>query len=159
MKKLKIAQVAPLWLTIPPQAYGGIERIVAMLCDGLVDKGHEVTLFAAPGSKTKAKLISVLKNRCWKRTFPGPTLSGICAICPKRTKWPTAANLTSSTATWTSGGFFHNLTKVPTLHTMHNPLYRTNADATKDDRLRLFTEEGPERTSFLSVVPPKSRRW
>ena len=59
MKKLRIAQIAPLWITIPPTKYGGIERIIAILCDGLVQKGHEVTLFAAPGSKTEAKLISV----------------------------------------------------------------------------------------------------
>ena len=55
-KKLRIAQIAPLWVTVPPKKYGGIERIVAMLCDGLVEKGHEVTLFAASGSKTKAKI-------------------------------------------------------------------------------------------------------
>ncbi len=62
MKKLRIAQIAPLWITIPPLKYGGIERIVAMLCDGLTAKGHEVTLFAAPGSTAKGKLISVFEK-------------------------------------------------------------------------------------------------
>ncbi|HSD12066.1 MAG TPA: glycosyltransferase, partial [Patescibacteria group bacterium] len=59
MKKLRIAQVAPLWFTVPPKGYGGIERVIKLLCDGLVDRGHDVTLFAAPGSETKAKLASV----------------------------------------------------------------------------------------------------
>ena len=62
MKKLRIAQVAPLWIKVPPEKYGGIERIVAMLCDGLVEKGHDVTLFAAGGSSTKAKLVSVFEK-------------------------------------------------------------------------------------------------
>ena len=52
-KKLKIAQIAPLWFEVPPKKYGGIERVVAQLCNGLVERGHDVTLFGAPGSKTK----------------------------------------------------------------------------------------------------------
>jgi len=69
-KKLRIAQVAPLWFTIPPKGYGGIERIVAMLCNCLVDEGHEVTLFAAPGSQTKAKLISVFPKPLVEANIP-----------------------------------------------------------------------------------------
>ena len=59
MKKLRIAQIAPLWFTIPPKKYGGIERVVAFLTDELVKKGHQVTLFAPPGSKTLGKLVTV----------------------------------------------------------------------------------------------------
>ena len=57
--KLRVAQVAPLWENIPPQKYGGTERIVHNLTEGLVKKGHEVTLFACGTSKTSAKLVSV----------------------------------------------------------------------------------------------------
>lgn len=53
---LRIAQVAPLVETVPPQGYGGTERVVAALCDELVLQGHEVTLFAAAGSLTNAAL-------------------------------------------------------------------------------------------------------
>ncbi|WP_284164767.1 glycosyltransferase family 4 protein [Frigidibacter sp. SD6-1] len=53
---MRIAQVAPLYETVPPPAYGGTERIIASLCDGLVQKGHDVTLFAADGSRTRAHL-------------------------------------------------------------------------------------------------------
>jgi glycosyltransferase involved in cell wall biosynthesis len=55
---MRIAQVAPLTESVPPQAYGGTERIVAYLTDKLVDMGHEVTLFASGDSVTKAKLIA-----------------------------------------------------------------------------------------------------
>ncbi len=59
MKKLKIAQIAPLWYKIPPEKYGGIELIVHSLTEGLVERGHKVTLFASGDSKTSAKLVSV----------------------------------------------------------------------------------------------------
>ena len=62
MKKLKIAQVAPLWFSIPPKKYGGTERIVFYLCEELTKLGHEVTLFASGDSKTKAKLIAPIKK-------------------------------------------------------------------------------------------------
>src|SRR5215207_5760490 len=53
---MKIAQIAPPWLEIPPRGYGGVERVVATLTDGLVRRGHEVTLFACGGSHTRARL-------------------------------------------------------------------------------------------------------
>src|SRR5919198_750676 len=56
---MKIAIIAPAWFAVPPSGYGGIEWVVALLADGLVDAGHEVTLFAAGDSRTKAKLVSV----------------------------------------------------------------------------------------------------
>lgn len=56
---MHIAQVAPLYEAVPPRLYGGTERVVASLCDALVDLGHEVTLFAAEDADTKAHLIAV----------------------------------------------------------------------------------------------------
>jgi glycosyltransferase involved in cell wall biosynthesis len=53
---MRIAEVAPPWLAIPPKGYGGIEWVVALLADGLVDSGHDVTLYATGDSVTKAKL-------------------------------------------------------------------------------------------------------
>ena len=53
---MRIAQVAPLYEAVPPGAYGGTERVIAGLCDGLVAQGHEVTLFAPEGSETAATL-------------------------------------------------------------------------------------------------------
>ena len=151
-KKLRIAQIAPLWISIPPQKYGGIERIIALLCDGLTDMGHEVTLFASPGSTAKAeKIISV---------FDKPLLD---AKIPWSDPVWNLRNLSRAIEMANNGEFdivhshldlwalfFHNLTKTPVLHTMHNPLYRTNADANKDDRLRLFSEEA-FRTNIIFI--------
>lgn len=55
---VKIAQIPPLYESIPPKYYGGTERVVACLCDALVDLGHDVTLFAAEDAKTKARLVA-----------------------------------------------------------------------------------------------------
>jgi len=55
---MRIAQIAPLYEAVPPGAYGGTERVIAGLCDGLVAKGHEVTLFAPETSQTAAVLKS-----------------------------------------------------------------------------------------------------
>jgi glycosyltransferase involved in cell wall biosynthesis len=53
---MRIAQVCPPWLAVPPKGYGGIEWVVALLADGLAEAGHEVTLFATGDSETKARL-------------------------------------------------------------------------------------------------------
>lgn len=58
MKKLRIAQVAPLIERVPPKKYGGTERVVYYLTEGLVEKGHDVTLFASGDSLTSARLVS-----------------------------------------------------------------------------------------------------
>jgi glycosyltransferase involved in cell wall biosynthesis len=57
---VRIALIAPPWYMVPPEGYGGIEWVVALLADGLSDRGHEVTLFAPAGSRTKARLVSPL---------------------------------------------------------------------------------------------------
>jgi len=58
-RQLRIAQVAPLYESVPPRLYGGTERVVSYLTEELVRAGHEVTLFASGDSVTSAKLISV----------------------------------------------------------------------------------------------------
>jgi len=54
--KMRIAQVAPLYESCPPQFYGGTERVVSYLTEELVRQGHEVTLFASGDSQTRARL-------------------------------------------------------------------------------------------------------
>jgi glycosyltransferase involved in cell wall biosynthesis len=56
---MRIGLLAPPYLPVPPAGYGGTEKIVSLLADGLVEKGHEVTLFASGDSHTKANLISI----------------------------------------------------------------------------------------------------
>ena len=53
---MRIAQIAPLTEAIPPELYGGTERVVSWLTEELVALGHDVTLFASGNSRTSAKL-------------------------------------------------------------------------------------------------------
>jgi glycosyltransferase involved in cell wall biosynthesis len=54
---LRIAQVAPLYESVPPKLYGGTERVVSNLTEALVEAGHDVTLFASGDSETSARLV------------------------------------------------------------------------------------------------------
>jgi glycosyltransferase involved in cell wall biosynthesis len=56
---MRIAQVAPLYESVPPKLYGGTERVVSVLTEELVRRGHEVTLFASGDSMTSARLVPV----------------------------------------------------------------------------------------------------
>jgi glycosyltransferase involved in cell wall biosynthesis len=62
VQRMRIAQVAPLYESVPPRCYGGTERVVAWLTEQLVALGHEVTLFASGDSVSNAHLISGCKQ-------------------------------------------------------------------------------------------------
>jgi len=68
---LRIAQVAPLYESVPPQLYGGTERVVSYLTEELVSQGHQVTLFASGDSHTSAELVAVCDRAL--RLEPEPT--------------------------------------------------------------------------------------
>jgi glycosyltransferase involved in cell wall biosynthesis len=59
-RRLHIAMLAPPWIPVPPPGYGGIEEVVALLCDPLVEFGHDVELLCAPGSQSRAKVRPLL---------------------------------------------------------------------------------------------------
>jgi glycosyltransferase involved in cell wall biosynthesis len=59
---MKIAQVAPLYESVPPKYYGGTERIVSYLTEELVREGHDVTLFASGDSVTAARLVAPVRR-------------------------------------------------------------------------------------------------
>ena len=59
---MRIAQVAPLFESVPPRLYGGTERVVSHLTEALVRRGHDVTLFASGDSRTTATLVPVVER-------------------------------------------------------------------------------------------------
>jgi glycosyltransferase involved in cell wall biosynthesis len=77
---MHIAVVAPVWFPVPPTGYGGIELVVSLLADGLVDAGHDVTLFASGGSHTKGKLISPMAEAPDPRELGNPWYDGFHAL-------------------------------------------------------------------------------
>lgn len=57
---LRIAMLAPPWISVPSAGYGGVESVVSTLTDALVRQGHDVTLFCAPGSASDATVVTLL---------------------------------------------------------------------------------------------------
>jgi glycosyltransferase involved in cell wall biosynthesis len=64
---MRIAQVAPPFESVPPAHYGGTERVVSLLTEELVRRGHEVTLFASGDSTTAARLIPTVDTALWRQ--------------------------------------------------------------------------------------------
>jgi glycosyltransferase involved in cell wall biosynthesis len=74
-RRMRIAQIAPLYEAVPPKLYGGTERVVSYLSDALVELGHDVTLFASGDSQTKATL-----EAAWPRALRlDPTIRDVQA--------------------------------------------------------------------------------
>jgi len=71
---MRIAQVAPLFESVPPKLYGGTERVVSYLTEELVRMGHEVTLFASGDSQTSARLAPACERALWRDSECGETL-------------------------------------------------------------------------------------
>jgi glycosyltransferase involved in cell wall biosynthesis len=57
---LRIAMLAPPWISTPPPGYGGVETVVSDLTEALVERGHDVTLLCAPGSRSAATVVELL---------------------------------------------------------------------------------------------------
>ncbi len=67
---MKIAQIAPPWLPIPPKNYGGTENVIYTLVEELVAQGHDVTLFAPDDAKTSAKQVAFFPKSLFEDGVP-----------------------------------------------------------------------------------------
>ncbi|MBB5414269.1 glycosyltransferase family 4 protein [Paraburkholderia atlantica] len=65
---MRIAQIAPLYESVPPFAYGATERVVSYLTEELVARGHDVTLYASADSTTAARLVPICQRGLWRDT-------------------------------------------------------------------------------------------
>lgn len=119
MKKLRIAQVAPLWFPIPPKKYGGTEKIVYFLTEGLVQRGHEITLFASGNSKTKAKLISVVKNSLTEKKISWTEYVWNGFNLARAIELSNNFDIIHTHWVWLPF-LFSKFTKAPLVHTFHN---------------------------------------
>jgi glycosyltransferase involved in cell wall biosynthesis len=117
---VKIAILSPVWFPVPPARYGGIEWIVALLADGLVERGHDVTLYASGGSTTKAKLVSVFPEA--PSEFIGTTLYELhhALACFEQAEECDIVNDHSGPL----GAALGAGSATPVVHTVHGPLNR-----------------------------------
>jgi glycosyltransferase involved in cell wall biosynthesis len=115
---VRIALIAPPWYTIPPSGYGGIEWVVALLADGLTERGHQVTLFAAPGSRTRARLVSPLDERPPREAIGDPwyEASHVVSVYEHGDEFDLLHDHTGPV-----GVSVGALSNCPTIHTLHGP--------------------------------------
>lgn len=122
MKKLKIAQVSPLWYPVPPIGYGGTELIVSRLTEELVKRGHKVTLFASADSKTKAKLVSVVKKNLYSLKIhwldSGYNILNLLEVFSREKEFDIIHTHIDK-----FDYLFRSQSKVPTIATLHNPIW------------------------------------
>lgn len=115
---MRIAQIAPLWERVPPPAYGGIELVVSLLCDELVRRGHEVTLFASGDSISHAKLESVhpraLRLDSTVKEFGIYEMLQLSRVYEQASEFDIIHSHVGCAALP-----YANLVKTPTVHTLH----------------------------------------
>jgi glycosyltransferase involved in cell wall biosynthesis len=118
LDKLRIAILSPVWFTVPPTGYGGIEWVVLLLADGLVHRGHDVTLFASGDSLTKAELSYVYEEP--PSELIGRSLPDLrhALSCYERADEFDVINDHSGMLAAALGG----VVSTPVLHTVHGPL-------------------------------------
>ena len=115
---MKVAILAPPWFAVPPTGYGGIEWIVSLLADGLVEAGHDVTLFASGDSRTKARLAAVFPDapsRQIGRTFW--ELKHALSCVARADEFEIINDHTGML-----GAVLGAATDTPLVHTVHGPL-------------------------------------
>ncbi len=142
---MKIAQVAPPWLPIPPKGYGGIEAVMSSLTDGLVTRGHEVTLFATGDSQTKAKLSFVyekaLGNDGSLKNNPYTQLFQIYPVFSHSEQFDIIHVHGEGQAM-----FFADLIKTPVVHTIHGTLMEGEQNPDKRKVYQQFAKQ-----NFISI--------
>jgi glycosyltransferase involved in cell wall biosynthesis len=119
---MRIAQVAPLFESVPPRLYGGTERIVSFLTEELVRRGHDVTLFASGDSVTSATLVPIVERAARYETGRRDIV-GADLIRELGAVFARAADFDVIHCHVDYLAFpFDGLTPTPTLHTIHGRL-------------------------------------
>jgi glycosyltransferase involved in cell wall biosynthesis len=115
---MRIAVLGPPWFAVPPDRYGGIESIVALLADGLVEAGHDVTLFATADSMTRARLVAPYPTGQGGRIGQWlPEMRQALACLHEAETFDVISDHTSPIALSLAARGV-----VPVLHTVHGPL-------------------------------------
>lgn len=143
---MRIAQIAPLWESVPPNGYGAIESLIAGLADSLAARGHEVTLFASGGSKTNAELVAAC---------PHPFSSSPEIIEPEITRMIQLTDIRENAVSFdVIHSHLHSglgCLAVPLLAECSTPVFHTIHSFATAENIRLFNRFPRERYVAISV--------
>ena len=153
-KHLKIAIIAPPWLPVPPERYGGVEWVVSLLADRLAELGHDVTLYACGGSITQAQLVTTSEDgRIAQFGQLVPELEHALLSFRDASRFDIISDHSGLAA-----AAMADLASAPVVHTVHSPLndepgriYRLIAEL--NPRLRFIS------TSLKQREPAEDLPW
>jgi glycosyltransferase involved in cell wall biosynthesis len=126
---LNIAMLAPPWISVPAPGYGGVESVVSTLTETLVRRGHAVTLFCAPGSVSRANVVTLLgeshadeiERSLYEVDHVGRAFDAIDAA-PQGDRFDVVHDHCGFT-----GLAMANRLDTPLVHTLHGPFTRATA--------------------------------
>ena len=148
MDRLRIALVSPPMLPVPPPTYAGTERVVAALGNELVERGHEVTLFAPGDSTFGGRLVATPEASLWSTGYQGDVSSFISVQLAR--VWAEVDRFDVIHSHCETGGFlFARHCPIPVLTTLHGRLDVSGIP----ELLEEFTDIP------LAAISDSQRRW
>jgi len=148
--------LAPPWIPVPPPAYGGIEEVVRLLCEGLTARGHDVTLFAPPGSRSVAEVTPVLEepqpDDMEKAEFEADHVARAFAAIESAAAEGRPFDVIHDHTGFTALAMADRI-GTPLVHTLHGPF--------NEDTSRFYAEHGPKACivaisqAQLDAAPPE----
>ncbi len=128
---MKIGIVASIWIQVPPpnMGFGAQEYLAYQLVEGLIKKGHEVTLFASGESNTSGKLVSVTDTQVKDIQTDDYKIKDTFEMMNLEEAYKRAADFDIiHNHLLPYGLFFTGFTTTPTVHTLHHQIYKTRGD-------------------------------
>jgi len=150
---MRIAMIAPPWTGLPPQRYGGIEAVCAGLVEGLLERGHQVTLFGAGENGTNATFVQTYAEPQYDRLGQSlPECAHVAAVSSSLSRLDvdvvhdhTCAGLLTASAR-----------SVPTVATMHGPITTEVQRYVQD--CAAMTTGGKGSLSLVAISDDQRRR-
>ena len=152
--------LAPPWIPVPPPGYGGIEQVIALLAAELTERGNHVTLFAAPGTRSDARVLSPLEG-------PHPDeiemslyeADHVASTFARMEQADPPFDVLHDNCGFTAFAFADRI-DTPVLHTLHGPFteqttafYRRHADKAKAVALSGYqADQAPAELDVVAVI-------
>ena len=138
------------WIAVPPPGYGGIEQVIALLTDALTERGNDVTLFAAPGTRSRAGCCRRSRARIPTRSRWRSTRSDhVASTFARMEESDPPFDVLHDHCGFTAFAFADRI-DTPVLHTLHGPFTEETSPSTRGMRTR--------RASWRSAATRPSRR-
>lgn len=158
---MRIGMIAPPWFALPPQRYGGIEFVVSLLTEGLVARGHDVTLFASGDSETRARLHAIFARAPFELIGKGDHLEIMHSLeAYTHSDEFDIIHDHDGLAGRAMGALVHRLTGKPVVATLHGPAEPATQQALSSlrDDLRFiaisdYQRQGFPDLEFVATIP------